>query len=112
MFSRLFANRAANPDPTTIGRDALAAELKSGACILVDVREPQEYAAGHIPGAVNQPLSRFNPGRLPTGKPVVLVCKSGARSAGALRQALAADAATSAITRKEPWAGRRAAAKS
>jgi len=90
MFSHLFAKRAANPDPTTIGRDALAAELKSGACVVVDVREPNEYAAGRIPGAVNQPLSRFDPGRLPAGKPVVLVCKSGARSATALRQALAA----------------------
>ena len=87
VFSRLFAKLAANPDPTTIGRDALAAELKSGACVVVDVREPHEYAAGHIPGAVNQPLSRFDPGRLPAGKPVVLVCKSGARSAGALRRA-------------------------
>ena len=90
MFSRLFAKRAANPDPTTIGRDALAAELKSGACVVIDVREPHEYAAGHIPGAVNQPLSRFDPGLLPAGNPVVLVCKSGARSASALRQALAA----------------------
>ncbi len=90
MFSRLFAKRTANPDSTAIGREALAEALRSGACVVVDVREPHEYSAGHIPGAVNQPLSRFDAGLLPTGKPVVLVCKSGARSASALRQALAA----------------------
>jgi rhodanese-related sulfurtransferase len=61
-----------------------------GACAVVDVREPHEYAAGHIPGAVNQPLSLFDPAELPTGKPIVLVCQAGARSLTALRRALAA----------------------
>jgi rhodanese-related sulfurtransferase len=56
----------------------------------VDVREPHEYAAGHIPGAINHPLSQFEPHHLPGDKPVVLVCLSGARSAKALERALAA----------------------
>ena len=34
------------------------------------------------------PLSRFSPAALPTGKPVVLICQAGGRSAKALQQAL------------------------
>jgi rhodanese-related sulfurtransferase len=61
-----------------------------GTCVVVDVREPHEYDVGHIPGAVNLPLSAFDPDELPRDKPVVLVCQSGARSLNALRRALAA----------------------
>jgi len=57
------------------------------ACHVVDVREPNEYAAGHIPHALNHPLSSFDPAKLPTGKPVVLVCQAGGRSARAMAQA-------------------------
>lgn len=57
---------------------------------LVDVREPHEYAAGHIPGAVNMPLSAFDPAGLPTDKPVVLSCQSGRRTLIGLQQAQAA----------------------
>ncbi len=89
MFSNLFAKHAASPDAATIAHDALAEAIRSGACMVVDVREPHEYAAGHIPGAVNHPLSRFDAKHLPSGKRVVLVCKSGGRSANALRQAVA-----------------------
>ncbi|MGO9675095.1 MAG: rhodanese-like domain-containing protein [Methylocella sp.] len=89
MFSGLFAKRAASPDATIIEHDALKEALRDGACVVVDVREPHEYSSGHIPGAVNHPLSRFDAKLLPSGKRIVLVCKSGARSSNALRQALA-----------------------
>ena len=59
----------------------------SGSCHVIDVREPHEYAGGHIPNAVNHPLSRFDPASLPSDKPVVIVCLSGARSARATQQA-------------------------
>lgn len=52
---------------------------------IVDVREPGEFAAGHVPGAENIPLSRL-PGeyhRLGQGEEIVLVCRSGNRSARA-----------------------------
>jgi rhodanese-related sulfurtransferase len=59
---------------------------------IVDVREPHEFAGGHIPGAINLPLSRFRPDEIPAGKPPVLICQAGARSGAALRQAQAAGA--------------------
>jgi rhodanese-related sulfurtransferase len=46
---------------------------------LIDVREPMEYAAGHLPGSRNIPLSRLGSAELPEG-PLVLVCQSGKRS--------------------------------
>ncbi len=73
-----------------IDHDEFLALQRGKACAIIDVREPHEFAAGHIPGAVNRPLSRFDPGELPTDKPIVLVCQSGGRSAKALQRALAA----------------------
>ncbi len=53
--------------------------------LLLDVRTPQEFASGHIPGAVNISLqtleSRLN--ELPTDQPIVVYCRSGNRSATA-----------------------------
>jgi rhodanese-related sulfurtransferase len=74
----------------TIEHDAFARIVANKSCAIFDVREPHEYAAGHIPGAINLPLSRFSPPQLPSGKPIVLVCKAGDRSAKALQQALGA----------------------
>lgn len=51
--------------------------------LLIDVREPEEYAAGHIPGAINLPLSRFDPNtatNLPGSEHVVIYCQSGPRA--------------------------------
>ncbi len=57
--------------------------------LLVDVREPGERAIVCIPGAVPVPRSDFDSGQafevIPFDRPVVLHCKSGARSATALR---------------------------
>ncbi|HWQ15956.1 MAG TPA: SulP family inorganic anion transporter [Roseiflexaceae bacterium] len=54
--------------------------------LVVDVREPREYARGHIPRARLMPLSTLlagPPKDLPHGPTVVLVCRSGRRSARA-----------------------------
>ena len=51
----------------------------SGA-VLVDVREAEEFAAGHIPGAVNLPLSRIETVALPKDTPLFLYCLRGSRS--------------------------------
>jgi rhodanese-related sulfurtransferase len=49
---------------------------------LLDVREPDEWAAGHAPGAHHLPMMEV-PARLaelPTDQDVVVVCRSGGRS--------------------------------
>jgi rhodanese-related sulfurtransferase len=74
----------------TIDHDELVQAHREKRCVIVDVREPQEFRSGHIPGAVNHPLSQFDPARIASGKPVVLICQAGGRSATALRRALAA----------------------
>ena len=57
--------------------------------VLVDVREPGERAIVSIPGSVPVPRGRFDTGDafsdIPFDRPVVLHCRSGARSASALR---------------------------
>nr|WP_279639205.1 rhodanese-like domain-containing protein [Sphingomicrobium sediminis] len=47
--------------------------------IFIDVRTPEEYAEGHIPGARLMPLAEFDPAAL-DGEMVVLYCRSGRRS--------------------------------
>ncbi|MBR6266823.1 MAG: rhodanese-like domain-containing protein [Selenomonadaceae bacterium] len=48
--------------------------------ILVDVREADEFHAGHIPGAVNVPLSMIDRITLPKDAPLFLYCLRGTRS--------------------------------
>ena len=59
--------------------------LQHDRIVLVDVREPSEYAAERIHGALLFPLSSFDPKALPIdpSRPVVLQCGSGKRSATA-----------------------------
>lgn len=66
----------------TITPEEAARLLRGDAAILVDVREPDEYAREHIEGARNLPLSRLQEAALaiPLGKSVVFHCRSGART--------------------------------
>lgn len=54
---------------------------------LLDVREDDEWQAGHIEGAQHIPLGALGDrvGELPTGRRIVAVCRSGSRSAAAVR---------------------------
>jgi len=67
---------------------AEARRLVEAGASLVDVRSPEEFAAGHISGAVNIPVDEVE-GRMgeigPRDRPVVLYCRSGNRSAHAAR---------------------------
>lgn len=54
--------------------------------VLIDVREPDEWAAGHAESATHVPLADVpaRVGELPQGSPVYVVCRSGARSGRAV----------------------------
>ena len=59
---------------------------------VIDVREPHEYAAGHLPGATLIPVNSVFARReeLPKNKKIVFVCSVGQRSALAAELAAAA----------------------
>lgn len=63
------------------GKNKLTEYLQNGA-IIIDVRTPQEFRAGHIKGAKNIPLQDLNrrKSEIKKNKPVVLCCASGMRS--------------------------------
>ena len=56
--------------------------------VILDVREPGEYAKGHIEGALNIPLGKLREraGELPSGKTILVHCAGGQRSYYAVRQ--------------------------
>ena len=73
-----------------IDLDSFATAHAAGG-IVVDVREREEYVAGHVPGARLMPLSRLGAlaAEVPGGQPVYVICASGNRSkagAGLLAQ--------------------------
>ncbi len=76
-----------NLDPAEI-----ALLLHAGKLLLIDVREPEEYASERIPGALLYPLSSFDAATLPDDGPrrVVFHCGSGKRSLAAAERRLAA----------------------
>jgi phage shock protein E len=58
-------------------------ELVSNGAVIIDVRSPGEYKAGHVQGSRNYPLDniRSKVAELKKmGKPVITVCRSGSRS--------------------------------
>jgi rhodanese-related sulfurtransferase len=66
--------------------------LADGSILLIDVREPHEFAMGHIPDSVSMPLSTFDPAGIPEagGRRIVMSCAAGVRSRHALMMAQAA----------------------
>lgn len=61
--------------------DQAASVFEQRAAVL-DVREPDEYREGHIPGAINIPMGQLAArlGELDRDRPVYVVCASGNRS--------------------------------
>lgn len=64
-----------------------AQEMKNRGVLLLDVREPSEYASSHAPGSVLIPVGQLEQ-RLKEiqqfrNQPVVVICRSGRRSAAA-----------------------------
>ncbi len=68
-------------------------EALDGGAILLDVRSPSEFAAGHLPGASNAPVSSIGailPELQKADMPVVVYCASGTRAGLALKALRAA----------------------
>jgi len=57
--------------------DELFERIRDGLVTIIDVRPPEEYAAGHLPGAINLPLSQLERevDRLDDGREVVAYCR-------------------------------------
>lgn len=75
----------------TISPHALHDWIERDEALLIDVREPHEYARAHIPAAMLKPLSRLASEPLPEadGRTVVVCCASGKRSLMAADRLLA-----------------------
>jgi rhodanese-related sulfurtransferase len=79
-----------------IDHTTLAGRMAEGNAYVLDVREAREYRPGHVPGAVNIPLSILpvRLSELPKDRPVLVICQAGGRSAQAtmLLRAVGVDA--------------------
>jgi rhodanese-related sulfurtransferase len=84
-----------NPHQTridTLEPAEVARLLEAGKLLLIDVREPLEYAAERIHGALLYPLSTFDATTLPSdgSRQLVFHCGTGKRSLAAAERCLAA----------------------
>jgi rhodanese-related sulfurtransferase len=74
----------AGAEEGTIAIDAFEQIIKENpaSIMLIDVRDPDEFAAGHFETAVNMPTDMLEEkiSSLPADKPIVFVCSTGARS--------------------------------
>lgn len=82
LLSKLFGNSGS----ATVGPHE-AQDLLRGGALLVDVREQREWDAGHAPKAKHHPLGGLHTSsdRLPADRTIVVVCRSGNRSARAAK---------------------------
>ncbi len=98
IFGFLFASLvaagalAAGPALAPISQETLLERQQKGdqAAFVLDVRSPEEYASGHVPGAVNIPYDQIASriAEVPKDQDVVLYCRSG-RRAGIAAEVLA-----------------------
>ena len=63
--------------------EAVEERVRQGHALLIDIREDDEFARRHIPGALSRPLSRFEAVVLPemAGTEIIFTCRSGVRTA-------------------------------
>ncbi len=74
----------------TIGMDEYRKLVDNpGSALIIDVREPQEFAVGHVPGAINIPRGLIDsqiwnhvgaPEKADMERPIILQCQSGKRA--------------------------------
>ncbi|WKA52750.1 sulfurtransferase TusA family protein [Planococcus liqunii] len=74
--------------PHTVTNSELQEQLGRGGIIILDVREPAEFAFGHVKGAVSIPLGELDQraGELDSEKEVFVICLTGNRSDFAAKQ--------------------------
>ena len=76
---------AADAPLPVVSQDAFLALVKADAQALfvLDVRTPEEYAAGYVPGAVNIPVDQLASrlAEVPRNREVIVYCRSGRRAA-------------------------------
>ncbi|GHE94361.1 hypothetical protein GCM10014715_58320 [Streptomyces spiralis] len=110
----LFRRSGSSPGRVTVQDAAIRtghAAGRGGDALLLDVREPHEWQAGHAPGAVHLPLTALAAGAgLPAAaqsrQPVVVICRSGNRSQRAAELLLARGVeAVDVIGGMQDWAG-------
>jgi len=63
--------------PEALHRDELAARMRDGATVVLDVRPQVEYESGHIPGAVSIPIDELSERitELPVGSEIIVYCR-------------------------------------
>ena len=66
--------------------DAVEECRNTPGAVLMDVREADEFRSGHIPGAINAPLSTIEQVTLPKDKPLFVYCLRGTRSRRAVNR--------------------------
>jgi len=76
------------PEVRTISAIDLAAMLEAGEVVLIDLRPPAEFAAARIEGALNAPISHFDPATLPREeqRETVLYASTDPQAEAAARQ--------------------------
>jgi rhodanese-related sulfurtransferase len=81
--SSMPSSAASQAVPPGLVDGATAKALVAAGAKVVDVRTPQEFASGHVPGAINIPfedIARRAAEIGPPSTPVVLYCRTGRRS--------------------------------
>ncbi len=91
MFKTLFGSRTKSATKAfeNISVAQLKAQIEAGESpMLIDVRSAEEFASGHIAGARLLPLGTIpaRHGELPQNRPMIITCRSGARSRMACEQ--------------------------
>ncbi len=106
---------AAQKQVKTIGMEEYRKLVENpGAALIVDVREPHEYAAGHVPGTINIPRGVLEfkiwshlgfPANTEMDRPLILQCQSGNRASLAAQslEGLGFTRPTAVVMSLEDW---------
>ncbi len=85
FITRLFSGSQENAVSPSDAHKRMSQKPKA---FLLDVRQPEEFRSGHIPGAKLIPLGELHTRlkELPKNQEIIVVCRSGNRSLSAMRQ--------------------------